>query len=262
MLHSKPLALGLAGMLLAGLALGDTVPHCVTNQPQTSQNYDATHWYRNSAERNALYRQTYRTAYEKVQQKSRANQPGHWGVILDVDETVLDNSQFEKDSILQCRDYDPKVNYAFMDQAVSLATPGAKHFTCGVQKLGGKVVIVTNRNGHFDQKIMPATIDNLSKVGICFDNVVFANSDSDSNKTPRFEAVARGDYSKLLSQTRLGPLKILAYVGDNIQDFPHSKQSEILKLDPEGQTFYGKFGDEYFSLPNPTYGSWQGNPFN
>lgn len=268
MLNSRQSILGISCSLAAVLAISANAAEpqpassCIPNQPQTSQNYDATHWYRNSAERNALYRQTYRIAYEKVLQKSRHYKAGHWGVILDIDETVLDNSQFEKNSILQCQDYQPKLNYDFMDQAVSLPAPGAQQFTCSVQKLGGKVVIVTNRNGHFDDKVMSATIKNLAQAGICTDNVIFASSNSDTNKTPRFEAVARGDYQNILAQKTLGPIKVLAYVGDNIQDFPHSKQSEVYAQDPNHSAFYDKFGEEYFSLPNPTYGSWQSNPFN
>lgn len=265
MQSSQRIMLGLICAITAGTISASPpspMSSCVPNHPETSQNYDATHWYRASAERIALYRQAYTIALEKIHKHSAHHQTGHWGVIMDIDETVLDNSQFEKDSILNCHNYQPAENYAFMEQAISVATPGAQQFTCSVQKLGGKVILVTNRNGHFDQHIQPATIENLTRAGICFDNVVFAQSNDDINKTPRFEAVAKGDYTKLLAQTTLGPIQVLGYVGDNIQDFPNAKQAEILQQDPEHSAFYAKFGEEYFSLPNPTYGSWQGNPFN
>lgn len=147
-----------------------------------------------------------------------------------------------------------------MEQKLSIATPGAHNFTCNIQKSGGKIILVTNRDGTFDSKIQTATVENLKSAGICFDNVVFANGPKDNDKTPRFYAVQRGDYSKILSTNKLPKLSILAYFGDNIQDFPNIKQSEAIQQDPNGD-YFKNFGQEYFSLPNPTYGSWEKNQF-
>jgi predicted secreted acid phosphatase len=48
------------------------------------------------------------------------------------------------------------------------------------------------------------------------------------------------------------PLKVLIWVGDNIQDFPNLTQAS------PGNP--GDFGVRYFVLPNPMYGSWQKLP--
>lgn len=247
----------------AALSISKPVSTCVAGNAQSSGKYDATRWYRDSAERNAQYNQVFAIGLEKVatkvqKQKLKSNQ---WGVIMDIDETVLDNSQYEKENILSCQDYTPQSNYAFMERKVSIATPGAHNFTCGVQKLGGKVVLVTNRDGSYDDKIQSATVDNLRAAGICFDNVVFANGSKDSNKTPRFQAVEAGNYSNIIAIHPMKPFKVLAYFGDNIQDFPDITQAEAIKQDPNG-SYWQKFGQEYFSLPNPTYGSWERNQFN
>src|SRR5690242_797308 len=55
------------------------------------------HWFRNSAEVRALTRQVYTMAGHAVD--SAAYKGGKWGVVLDVDETVLDNSEFQKESL-------------------------------------------------------------------------------------------------------------------------------------------------------------------
>lgn len=236
---------------------------CVIGNPKSSQSYNAVKWYRDSAERTAIYRQTYNIGLEKVSAKVKKDKlkKNKWGVILDIDETVLDNSLYEKDHVDNCSNYNPKTMYPFMEQKVSVATPGAVKFTCSVQKMGGKVVLVTNRDGTFDDKIQQATIDNLKSEGICFDNVVFANGDKDNNKTPRFEAVSAGNYESIVAQKHnMSGFKVIAYFGDNIQDFPNSKQADISKFNPNDK-YFDKLGQEYFSIPNPTYGSWERNEY-
>src|SRR5262249_56153808 len=53
------------------------------------------HWFRNSAERRALYREIYLGATQSVRVLSSGLAPDSWAVILDVDETVLDNSPYQ-----------------------------------------------------------------------------------------------------------------------------------------------------------------------
>lgn len=236
---------------------------CTPGKPETSAYFAATKWYRDSAERNAQYNQIFALGLEKVaaQVKTEKLKKKTWGVIMDIDETVLDNSQYEKQQVMTCEGYNEKNMYAFMEQATSPATPGAHKFTCSIQKMGGKVVLVTNRNGAFDDKIQDATVKNLEQSGICFDNVIFANGPKDTDKTPRFNAVVKGDYKDIVAIEKIKPLKIVAYFGDNIQDFPNINQKDAIKQDPNSK-FYHSFGQTYFSLPNPTYGSWEGNSFN
>jgi predicted secreted acid phosphatase len=49
------------------------------------------------------------------------------------------------------------------------------------------------------------------------------------------------------------PVEILAWVGDNILDFPGTAQS----MRAQGVTAFSEFGVRWFVLPNPMYGSWQ-----
>jgi predicted secreted acid phosphatase len=50
------------------------------------------HWSRNSAEHMALFVQTYRLAGDALRDAASDLAAGTWAVILDGDETVLDNS--------------------------------------------------------------------------------------------------------------------------------------------------------------------------
>ena len=48
-------------------------------------------------------------------------------------------------------------------------------------------------------------------------------------------------------------LGILAFIGDNILDFPGLDQ----RVTTAGEEAYADFGVRFFMLPNPMYGSWQ-----
>lgn len=236
---------------------------CVLGTPTSSENYNAVKWYRDSAERVAQYNQTFSVGLEKITQRIQKDKlkQHQWGVIFDIDDTVLDNSQYEKNQVDSCGHYSPTTFYSFVESEISAATPGSVKLTCSIKQLGGHVVLVTNRDGTYDSKIQQSTVDNLKAVGLCFDSVVFANGEKDSNKTPRFNAIISGNYESIITtNSTLKPMKVIAYFGDNIQDFPNVKQSDAIK-EPADSSFYAAFGQEYFSLPNPRYGSWQGNQF-
>jgi len=51
----------------------------------------------------------------------------------------------------------------------------------------------------------------------------------------------------------LPPLDVVAFVGDNIRDFPG--QSQALRGQPDEA--FAPFGARFFVLPNPMYGSWE-----
>jgi predicted secreted acid phosphatase len=71
-----------------------------------------------------------------------------------------------------------------------------------------------------------------------------------SDKGPRFEAVARGT-----TPVGLPPLEVVAFVGDNIRDFPGLGQA--IRAQPDAA--FAPFGTRFFLLPNAMYGSWERN---
>jgi predicted secreted acid phosphatase len=48
---------------------------------------------------------------------------------------------------------------------------------------------------------------------------------------------------------------VLAFVGDNIKDFPTLDQS--IATSPESS--FAEFGSRFIVVPNPMYGSWETN---
>jgi predicted secreted acid phosphatase len=52
----------------------------------------AIRWYRTAAEMRAIYLQTYRAAETTIARRAEGLPAGSWAVILDADETLIDNS--------------------------------------------------------------------------------------------------------------------------------------------------------------------------
>lgn len=229
----------------------------------------AIKWYRVSAEKKALYRQTFLAGTQYVSNivQNQNLKPHTWGVILDIDETVLDNSFFFQ-KYLNCLVNENSFEAYITMPGKSTALPGAKAFTHHVHNLGGYVSLVTNRDGTFSDKTgtaLEATIKNLKYEGVYFDQVVMANyrdAENASDKNLRFDAVKTGKYNKKLMiwSHKLPAHKIIAYFGDNIQDFPELKQKNLVDISGDSEEF-DNFGNGYFILPNPMYGSWKSNHF-
>src|SRR5512141_2447253 len=56
---------------------------------------EAIRWARTSAEHRASFLQVYATATARVEAEAATHAPGTWGVVLDADETVIDNSTYQ-----------------------------------------------------------------------------------------------------------------------------------------------------------------------
>ncbi|MEO7218045.1 MAG: HAD family acid phosphatase [Gemmatimonadaceae bacterium] len=206
----------------------------------------ALHWTRSSAEHRAILLQSYHGAEARLRELAAPLSRGSWAVIMDADETVLDNSlYFQRQAARGYLGF--TYNWpSFIHEAIAPALPGAVSFTSLIHELGGRLVIVTNRAA----SLCPDTRRNLENAGIKSDAVLCQPPGND-DKNPRFLAVQHGGVEGL------PPLHVAMWVGDNIQDFPGLTQAQMRNA-PD--TAFSEFGRSWWILPNPIYGSWQNNP--
>lgn len=202
-------------------------------------------WARRSAEHRAVYVQTYRAAGRRLRAVADTLAATNWAVVLDADETVLDNSLYQRERAEAGLSYTRESWNAWVRREAAPALPGAVAFTGLVRELGGRVVVVTNR----EDAVCGETRRNLAAVGIVAD-AVLCQIGRESDKNPRFAAVAAG------TATGLPPLAVVMWVGDSIGDFPGLTQD--VRFGGE-DTDLSAFGGRYWILPNPMYGSWTGN---
>ena len=207
---------------------------------------EAIRWVRASAEHRALFLQVYAAAEARVRELAAGRKPGSWAVILDADETILDNSTYQMRRAAAGLAFTPETWDMWVREQSAPALPGAATFLNAVRSLGGRIAIVTNR----DDPTCDATRSNIKSLGLAVD-MVLCRVKGVSDKNPRFEAVQRGTAAE-----GVGPLEVLIWVGDNIQDFPKLTQ------EARGQSAeaLAAFGRTYFMLPNPMYGSWERLP--
>jgi 5'-nucleotidase (lipoprotein e(P4) family) len=207
---------------------------------------ESIRWVRTAAEHRAMFLQVYAAATARVREHAAGRAPGSWAVILDADETILDNSTYQMRRAAVGLGFTPETWDAWVREERATALPGAAAFLATVRELGGRIAIVTNR----DDVVCPATRRNMEALRLAAD-MVLCRVKGVSDKNPRFESVQKGT-----ATPGLGPLDVVAWIGDNIQDFPGLAQ------DVRGQPAdaLAAFGRTYFMLPNPMYGSWERLP--
>jgi len=200
-------------------------------------------WALTSAERAASYRQTYLLARQKLLQRAESHAAGTWAVVMDADETILDNAEFRvRMALKQARWPESKAAWTeWVQQRRAIALPGASEFIGAVRMHGGRVFVVTNRN----EQQCGATLQNIAALGITVDGVL-CKSNSDDDKNGRFASILDGAASPDGQ-----PIVVLGYIGDSIGDFPSRSQAN-----PEP---WDDFGETLFVLPNPMYGTWEQN---
>jgi 5'-nucleotidase (lipoprotein e(P4) family) len=191
-----------------------------------------------------VFVQTYRLAERHVEQEAAGRQAGSWAVVLDADETILDNAQYQLERFRAGLGFTQESWTAWVRRREATPLPGAARFLSRVRELGGRIAVVTNRL----QSECEDTIAVFRQHQLAFDAMLCRPDGTPSDKNPRFRAVAAG-----LKETGGRPLEILAFVGDNILDFPSLTQA----VREAGEPAVVDFGVKYFMLPNPMYGSWQ-----
>jgi 5'-nucleotidase (lipoprotein e(P4) family) len=205
---------------------------------------DSLRWVRDAAEYRAAVVQTYRVATVAITTASAGRATGTWAVILDADETIISNLQYQIERAQVHQPYTPESWRAWVARREATVLPGADVFLTRVRELGGRIAIVTNRLG----SECPDTEALFRARSLVYDLMLCRPDGAPSDKNPRFAAVAAGT-------TPAGgpPLQVIAYLGDNILDFPSLSQASARK----DNGLLAPFGVNYFVLPNPMYGSWQ-----
>lgn len=201
-------------------------------------------WMQDSGEYKALAYQAYNAAkvafdHAKVAKGKKK------AVVVDLDETMLDNSPYAGWQVQNNKPFDGKDWTRWVDARQSRAVPGAVEFNNYVNSHKGKMFYVTNRK---DSSEKAGTIDDMKRLG--FNGVeesAFYLKKDKSAKAARFAEIEKQGY------------EIVLYVGDNLDDFGDTVYG---KLNADRRTFVdqnqGKFGKTFIMLPNANYGGWEG----
>lgn len=166
-------------------------------------------------------------------------------IILDVDETVLDNSAYQARLIEQGTVFDNATWDAWVQERRAPAVPGVVEFLQAAAGRGITVFYVTNRNAAGKA----ATIDNLRALRLPLsepeDTVLTIDEAQDWGS-------AKGSRRLFVGER----YRVLMMVGDNLGDFVDGYNTGVGARAALVEPYVGWWGRRWFMLPNPTYGSW------
>jgi acid phosphatase len=172
-------------------------------------------------------------------------------IIVDVDETVLDNTAYEARMILDGTKY-PEGWISWGKEAAAIEVPGAKDFLNYAAAKGVTIFYVTNRV----VELKEATKKNLTKLGIHWDQtketvLMRGENNWDSDKGPRRTLVGN-EY------------RVLLMAGDNLGDFVDAKDNNLSPSNRANivKDYADYWGVKWFMLQNIAYGDWEGALYN
>lgn len=239
-------------LLVVGIAAGCAQP---TAQPTYRRNVAL--WASESAEFTAVALQTYATAQHKLVEAladpswtASVEQGSDYedlppAIIVDLDETVLDNRPFQMSLIQEGVEFDETRWNAWIEQASVEAIPGAVSFLQHAHRLGVEIFYVTNRS-HVVEDATRRNLDALElPVNEELDTVLtkYEQPQWSREKTKR---------RKLIS----GRYRVLLILGDNLGDFVTESRFSRGGRRQTVLDHRAMWGTKWFMLPNPLYGGW------
>jgi len=261
-------------LVLAGCTAAPTQPTVAPSAPATTvsvaadDNLNAVAWSQTAIEHDLIYLQTYRDAQSRL---ITALKDKSWNalpkddrihaanglppaVVLDIDETVLDNSPYQARLIRSGGEYNEADWAAWCKEQTARALPGVVDFTQFAARHGIAVIYVSNRAKDLDQ----VTLANLRKVGLpvsgpeAFLGLGTFVEDCDQIGTEK------GCRRQLISRH----YRVLMQFGDQIGDFVTVLANNAAGRDKAMADYLPWIGTRWFVLPNATYGAWEPALFN
>ena len=218
---------------------------------------NASVWVQSAAEYRANSIQTYAAARRMLdaaladpswnveEGTSDPSQPP--AIILDADETAIDNGAFEARVIRQGKTYDAETWTQWVNESAAEAVPGAAEFLAYAKSRGVTPFFITNR----DKEEEPGTRRNLEKLGYPLDpnvDTVLLRGEREewkaSDKAPRRAHVAAS-------------YRVLLLFGDDLNDFANARDKTVAERDAIIDRTAAMWGTRWFMLANPMYGSWE-----
>jgi 5'-nucleotidase (lipoprotein e(P4) family) len=229
-------------LLPFSLLAQESTSNAVTNAMGARDYTAAVLWQQHSGEYRALAFQAYNFA--RLSLMERLKEVGNekkYCVIVDVDETVLDNSPFQGHEIKKGLSFNSKDWNNWTSKGIADTVPGALGFLNFAASHQVETFYITNR----DSVEMKGTLYNLKTMGFPYaDKAHLLLKTKTSDKEPRRQMV-------------LEQYHILLLCGDNLSDFSNVFYREGKNTVEQVNAAQLSFGTRFIVLPNPMYGDWE-----
>ena len=234
----------------------------------THDNLNAVAWVQTSVEYRAITTQTFRAAADHLdvalkEKNWDALVPSERGnaatglkpaVVMDVDETVLDNSPYQARLIRDGKEYDEISWDQWVAEKKAKPLPGVVDFAKAAAEKGVTILYISNRAVHLKE----ATLANLREAGLpVADDSVFLGLGT------VLEGCEQNGSEKNCRRRLAGQqYRVLMQFGDQIGDFVQVEANTRDGRQALFDEYDDWFGERWWMLPNPTYGSWEPALFN
>lgn len=230
-------------LLMTGCSSTEQATNGETVEYNKNEHYVmAVLWFQTAAEARALYYQAFNLAEMKLDEALQSHTGGEkLAVIVDIDETVLDNSPCRAELIKTDKDF-ATCWLEWVDLIEAKPLPGAKEFLDYTASCGVEVFYVSNR---FEAQ-REVTRENLVSVGFPYadDDHIYLREGGPSKESRR-QAIAEN-------------YEIILLIGDNVNDFADVFQDKLVPdRAAEVDSLKDEFGNTFIVLPNPMYGDWE-----
>ena len=167
-------------------------------------------------------------------------------IIVDADETVIDNSPYQARLIERNEQFDVATWTEWVEARKATAVPGALEFLRGAAQRGVTVFYVTNRGAEAKR----ATYDNLRALGFPMsepEDTVLTIDESQGWTS------AKGTRRQFVGER----YRVLMLMGDNLGDFVDGSAVNVTTRAALIEPYRAWWGSRWFMLPNPSYGGWE-----
>ncbi|MUH72952.1 HAD family acid phosphatase [Psychrosphaera haliotis] len=239
--------------------------HCAVSLKLTKEKRELTNsvkWHTTSKEYAYLTSTIYQQASKHLNVRDLPN--GSWSVVMDIDETVLDNSAYQANLDRTGSNYTPLSWANWVRSEKATLVPGVKEFIDTVIAKGGKLALITNRDRKLDAHTwqnmrslgLPVSAENTCLIGrTAADKKAIDHQHIKNDKDLRRQQIEQGTASCYASKgkrsSQFSNQTILMQIGDNIEDFRGVVQHKV-----NVQDLIAKSKGDLILLPNAMYGSW------
>lgn len=229
-------------MALSVISFSGTATITAAKSDTGNQNTMAVAWYQTSAECKALYLQGYNIARRNLDQDLAQASAQPRAIILDIDETVLDNSPYQAYNALHDEQFPDHWN-DWVNAAKAKPVPGAKDFLNYANQNGVQIYYVSDRS----TGQLKATKKNLANQGLpqATDDHILLKGKNDKSKETRRQAIEKNN-------------NVIMFFGDSLTDMNDPKSPSVKDRYQDVMENANQFGSKYIILPCPMYGGWEG----
>ncbi|MCP8967702.1 5'-nucleotidase, lipoprotein e(P4) family [Ectobacillus ponti] len=203
-------------------------------------------WYQQSGEVRGLYEQGYELGKQQLDQALAKGTGKPPAIVLDLDETVVDNSPYQAQVIREGAS-----SFALWDEwvrkAEAKALPGALDFLRYADLKEVAIYYISNRR----TSQLKDTLHNLQQLDVpqAVESHVLLRAPGEQGKDARRAAVMKTH-------------DIVLYFGDNLSDFPGFEGKSNEERRRLAEEMKALFGRQFILFPNPMYGHWEDAMYN